>query len=159
MAGAAVQRYRIMDEPSPSSVAKWAVKPFWPLLATMLGGTWLGAPWFVFNGFALGSPTRRREMVLAVVALVGSAALALVLLWLDQRVAIGRRNAQLALLAITAWKLGMFYLITLTQTRTLGIYLHFGGPIRSGLWVVIAGSYLRAKALGGLPLALSLVLS
>ena len=79
MAGAASQRYRIMDEPSPSSVARWAVKPFWPLLATMMAGTWLGAPWFVFNGFALGSPTRRREIVLALVALLGSAALALLL--------------------------------------------------------------------------------
>jgi hypothetical protein len=159
MRGAGVQRYRIMDEPSPSSLAKWAVKPYWPLLATMMAGSWLAAPWFIFNGFALGSPTRRREIALAALALVGSAALALALLWLDQHVALGRRNAQLALLSITAWKLGLFYLVTLTQTRTLGIYLHFGGPIRSGVWLLIAGSYLRVKALAALPLLLSLVLS
>jgi hypothetical protein len=159
MPGAAAKPYRIIDEPSPSPMARFAVKPFWPLLATMMVGTWLAVPWFIFNGFALGSPTRRREALLAVVALVGATGLALLLLWLDQRVTLGRRDAQLALLSITAWKLGLFYVITLIQTRTLGIYLHFGGPVRNGALVLLAGFYLRAKVLTGLSLWLALVLS
>jgi hypothetical protein len=159
MHGAAAKRYRIIDEPSASSLAHAAVKPFWPLLATMMAGTWLGAPWFVFNGFALGSPTRRRETLLAVLALVGAAAMAFGILWLDERAHLGRRNAELALLSITAWKLGMFYVVTLIQTRTIGIYLHFGGRVRNGLFLVIIGAYLRTKVLTGLPVWLLLVLS
>jgi hypothetical protein len=159
MRGVEAKRYRIIDEPSTSSIARWAVKPFWPLLATMLAGTWLAVPWFVFNSFALGSPTRRRETALATLALVGSVALALLLIWLDGRVAMGRRNAELALLSITAWKLSLFYVITLIQTRTLGIYLHFGGRVRNGVWLLLVGFYVRPKVLAGLSLWLTLVLS
>jgi tetratricopeptide (TPR) repeat protein len=112
---AASKRYRIIDEPSPSSLARVAVKPFWPLLASMLGGTWLAVPWFILNGFALGSPTRRREALLAALAVGGALALAMLVLSVDAHFHLGRRNAELALLAVTACDAEIRGLLTRAQ--------------------------------------------
>ena len=69
--------YRIVDEPEPGSWAHLSVSPLIPMFAVMLAGNWLGLPWFVFNGFAFGSATRRKEAILAITGFLGSA----VVLW------------------------------------------------------------------------------
>jgi len=43
--------YRIADEPRPGALSQLAVNPLWPLLAVMLGGTWIAWPWFALNTF------------------------------------------------------------------------------------------------------------
>ena len=55
--------YEIIDEPRASRASSLAVDPLWPFLATMLGGAWLGWPWFLVNSHALGSSTKGREVV------------------------------------------------------------------------------------------------
>ena len=64
--------YRILDEPTPGALAAYVVNPTFPMLALMLAGTWLAAPWFAFNALALGSPTARREIGLAIAMLAGA---------------------------------------------------------------------------------------
>ena len=58
----AMSSYRLPDEPKPGRLERLVTDPIWPLFATMLAGAWLGLPWFAFNAFALGSPTRWREL-------------------------------------------------------------------------------------------------
>jgi hypothetical protein len=64
--------YRIIDEPAPSALSRLAVNPFWIVLVGMLLSRWqaLALLWFVFNGFALNSPTKLREIGWAAGALV-----------------------------------------------------------------------------------------
>ena len=69
--------YHLADEPRPGGLAHLAVQPFWPLLAMMLAGSWLALPWFVVNALAVGSPTRGKEIGLAVLAFAGSLGLVL----------------------------------------------------------------------------------
>ena len=64
--------YRIIDEPAPSALGRFAVNPFWIVIAGMVGpllviGTiqepqLLVLLWFGINSFALSSPTRRAEI-------------------------------------------------------------------------------------------------
>ena len=67
----ATSAYRLPDEPQPSGLSRWAVDPLWPLLAVMLAGNVFGMAWSVFNGLAMGSPTRRREWLLVAANLLG----------------------------------------------------------------------------------------
>ena len=65
--------YRIVDEPAPSALGRLAVNPFWIVLAGMFGPALVGAfvpepdvlvlLWFGLNSFAVGSPTRRGELL------------------------------------------------------------------------------------------------
>lgn len=65
--------YRIIDEPAPSALGRFAANPFWIVIAGMVGpilliGTiqepqLLVLLWFGINSFALSSPTRRAEVV------------------------------------------------------------------------------------------------
>ena len=57
--------YTLADEPQPSGLQHLVVNPLWPLFGFMFGGAWLAFPWYVFNGFAMGSPTRKREAAVA----------------------------------------------------------------------------------------------
>ena len=68
----AVNRYRIADEPAPGSLAVVATSPLWPFIAVMLGGVWLSWTWFAVNSFAVGSPSRRREIIWIVAGLAVS---------------------------------------------------------------------------------------
>jgi len=64
--------YRIIDEPAPSALGRFAINPFWIVIAGMVGpllviGTiqepqLLVLLWFGLNSFALSSPTRRAEI-------------------------------------------------------------------------------------------------
>jgi hypothetical protein len=60
--------YRILDEPTLSPLASFAVNPMWIVLATILLQP-LAWAWFLFNSFALGSPTRRREVLSVAIGL------------------------------------------------------------------------------------------
>jgi hypothetical protein len=137
MAGA---RYAIPDEPLPGKLERWIVDPMWILFAQMLGGSWLALPWFVFNGVALGSPTRRRELALAATSLFGSAGLIWALAALGQ---MPRLQFRLALLSLLAVKLGAAYALYLTQVRSFELWKHFGGQPRNAIVVVVASLFLE----------------
>ena len=95
--------YRILDEPRPGGLAHLAVNPLWPLLAVMLGGVWLSWPWFVVNGFAVGSPTRFRELGLAIGGLIGATGLLFGLGFLRAGELMGDVAFSYAIVALVVW--------------------------------------------------------
>lgn len=136
------RRYELPDEPRPGPGARTVVAPFWPLLGSMLGGVWLGWPWFVWNGFAMGSPTRRREALIAILGLLGAPLLLAVTV-----IALRSAGIELAevrsyvLLSIVLWKLAIAYWLFSLQNRTFELYRHYGGPVAVGLPVVALGFF------------------
>jgi len=140
--------YQIADEPHESSLSQYVVRPDAPLLALMLCGAWLAWPWFAFNSLALGSPTKRREIGLCVVAVAGTAVLAAILIALWRAGVLRGPSLKLALLAISAWKLTFAYWVCTLQSRTFHVYEYYGGVVRSSSRVVGAGRVLRGLVLG-----------
>jgi len=136
--------YAIADEPLDTSWRNLVVHPSGPVLAELLCGSWLALPWFVFNAYALGSPTRRKELALCGVQLGVTIVLGALLLWLvDSRVIESRTIIQLSLLGIVAWKLGIAYAISVVQGRVFAVHELYGGAARSPTLVIMAGLVLR----------------
>ena len=136
--------YRIDDEPLPGNLAGWTVRPSMPLLAAMMAGAWLAWPWFILNGFAMGSPTRRKEMLIAAAAVAGTIVLALVVIELDRRGIIDSQPAaELALLGMSTWKLGMAYWLCTVQERTFALYEYYRGAVRQAWPIIATGMLLR----------------
>jgi hypothetical protein len=141
--------YQIVDEPTPGRLRTVAVHPQWPLLGSMLCGAWLAWPWFVLNGIALGTPTRRREALTIAAGLLATIGLAAVVLWLvDRGVLESSISIRLALLVFFAFKLAVSYAVLLPQTRSFATYEYYGGTVRSGVPVVVAGMFLRPIVVG-----------
>lgn len=103
--------YHVVDEPMPGRLAESVVSPSWCLFAVMFGGTWLSWPWFVWNGFALGSPTRRREAVWAAAGFVGAVAYLFVLGFLLDEGLLPDAAAPYGLLLLSTWKVTVSYLL------------------------------------------------
>lgn len=148
--------YRLDDEPRPGTLARLAVEPLWPLLGLMLGGAWLGLPWFVLNGVAVGSPTRVREAMLASIGLLGSLGLAFGLLYLWQTGILDKNSLQYAMLVLVVWKLAIGYALFVMQAATIELYQYYGGVLnRFGLPVVVLSAFfLRSLVLNLLPFSL-----
>ncbi len=139
--------YRIIDEPQPGALANIAVSPVWPLFAYMFGGAWFAWFWFVANGFALGSPTRLREA-----ALVAGGFIGVVVIWFITGLVfdagiLHKEQVLYALLVVTLWKLGITYWLFELQNRSFDLYQYFGGTVRSGMYVVVAGYLTRTAVL------------
>jgi hypothetical protein len=143
--------YQIVDEPRPGPMARVTVDPLWPLLGFMLGGVWLGWVWFAVNGHAMGSPTRRREVLLVVAGIAGVVALAALVAWAVHAGVLPQKQLWAGLLLITLWKLGVSYWLFALQRRTFDLYRYFGGAAANGIWVVAAGYFLRPTVAGLLP--------
>jgi hypothetical protein len=66
--------YRIIDEPAPSALSRFAVNPFVIILAAMALSLWqaqaIALAWFGFNSLALNSSTKVKEIAWAAGALV-----------------------------------------------------------------------------------------
>ena len=114
--------YAIPDEPRPSPYNHLAVRPSGPLLAAMLCGSWLSLPWFAFNSFAIGSPTRKKELSLCALSLAGAIVLGLIVSALWRGGLLESITARrLVVLAVVTWKLTLAYWIFLVQSRTFGV--------------------------------------
>lgn len=144
-AGTASGGYRILDEPRPGALARWAVNPLWPLLAIMFGGAWISWPWFAVNAFAIGSPTRWRELALAVGGFVGTAALFFALLTAEANGLLGGVAIEYAVVFLVVWKLAVSYWLYVLQGRTFGLFEYFHGSTRNGMLVVFAGYFLSRR--------------
>lgn len=142
--------YHIADEPRPSTLARLAVNPFWPLLGVMFGGAWLSWPWFVFNAYAVGSPTRRRELAAAAGGFVGGAGLLYLLLSLIGGEVVPQRGLPYLLTILVLWKLGISYWLYVLQARTFELYTYFGGTVRNGIVVLIAAFLLEVRMMAPL---------
>jgi hypothetical protein len=142
-------RYHIADEPTPGAWAAWAVSPFWPMLATMLAGSWLGAPWFVVNAIALGSATRGREIGWAVASVAGSLALALALVLAAGHALVPGPAVRYVVVLVTAWRLFAAYRAYADQAASAELHQHFGGALRNGAPIALLGMFLPLdRALG-----------
>jgi len=154
-----VAAYQIVDEPSQTPLSQLMTNPFWAVLATMLGGVWLGWSWFVLNSLAIGSMHRKKEIATVVLGLLGSMGLTLLGLWAVQQ---GRLDAKLLPYATTlliAWKLSISYLLQFWQTPSYELAVYFRGAARSGALLAFAGTFLRPQVLQHLPDFWALVLS
>lgn len=141
--------YAIADEPIETSRRHLVVDPSGPLLAEMLCGSWLALPWFAFNAVAMGSPTRRKEIALCVLAFAVTAVLGYVVLALREIGVIESRTVlRFAILGIVTWKLSMAYAIHTLQARTFHVYEYYGGPVRSSTYVISTGFLLRDLVIG-----------
>jgi hypothetical protein len=141
--------YRILDEPAPSGLGHLIVHPMWPLLAIMFAGVWLSLPWFVLNGFALGSPTRRKELVVAVLGPVGLLALSYTLGVLHALLQMPQGAIPYLLVVLTLWKLAVAYWLFDLQKQSFALHEYFGGKVRNGMLVVGAGYLLSPMVLKG----------
>ena len=151
-------KYKIADEPSPSTLARFAVNPLFPFLAVMLGGAWLGFAWFALNSFAVGSPTRTKEIAWllgglgAAALLVVATSLALDAGWLQTR------HVAYAALVILVAKLAAAYAVHILQSRTIEIFEYYGGVLRNGLPLAVVSFLLGPRLLEPVPVLVRLVL-
>lgn len=154
--------YHIRDEPRPGALSGVAVNPLWPLLAVMLGGTWLSWPWFALNGFAVGSPSRSRELGLAIGGFAGSYAIIIGVFVLNSMGVVEGVGVRYALLVLTVWKIAVSYVLFMLQGRSFHLYEYYGGKVRNGILVVFVALFVGRKtvldAVGG-SLLLTLLLS
>jgi hypothetical protein len=133
--------YRIVDEPIAGSLGHLVVQPFWPLLAGMLGGLWLGLPWLIFNAHAMGSATRKRETALGVLAFLLIAGSAVLIAVLARET--GERTIQFMVLGLQLLKLATYYVLQMMQSRSFELHQYYGGTVRNGTIVVIGGALAR----------------
>lgn len=140
---ASQKMYRIEDEPTPGPLARFAVSPFWPLLGLMMGGLWLGLPWFVLNSIAVGSPNRKKEWMWVAVCAVGSLVIGVSLIQLlEAGFFSDKTQVQYALLVLVVWKLFVGYRLFILQDATLAIYQYYGGVLnRFAPLVALGGAF------------------
>jgi hypothetical protein len=131
--------YHIEDEPLPTGLARYVVDPLWPLLAVMFVGTMLSWPWFVFNAFALGSPTKRREALAAALGILGLIALLTALLVAETQQILTGLPLRYAVVSLSVCKLAVSYQLYTWQSRPHALWQHFGGMARSGWYPLIVG--------------------
>ncbi len=143
--------YRIADEPQPTTLSHLAVNPVWPLFGVMFGGAALSWSWFLVNGAAIGSPTRRQESSLAIGGMAGSLVLILAISTLAGQEILGDLGVRYSLVGLTVWKLAVSYWLFTLQSRSFHLYEHFGGTVRNGALVVIVGFFLTTRLYQGLP--------
>ena len=129
----------------------WATNPLWPLLATMLGGVWMGWTWFAINAVLLGGDRVRKQMTLLVVGLFVSSALSVFLLWLAGIDMLSIRAFKYAVISLAGWKLGVSYMLHIHQRRAFEVYEYYGGKVRNGAVVAFAGIFLRSMVLDFVP--------
>ncbi len=145
--------YRILDEPRPGKLSHIAVRPLWPLLAIMFCGMWLSWPWFVLNSLAVGSPTRRKEWTWVAVGFAGLILLFAGLTYAANSPAVismlGTPDNWIAyaLLPFSIWKLFISFKIYFLQSRSLEIYIYYGGIVRNGVLLLLIGFAIGAVAM------------
>jgi hypothetical protein len=155
--------YHIPDEPRPGGLAQITVNPFWPLLCVMLFGAGLSWTWFVLNGIAMGSPTRKREIGIVIGGLLGNL---LLLLGVSATYGLLGVNREVAvpylLLVVVVWKLGVSYVLYTLQSGSFGIYEYYDGAVQNGLPGLILAYLVRrmllVPALSGVPLLMAALL-
>ena len=141
--------YVVPDEPKRSRFNHLAVSPNAPLLAAMMCGAWMMWPWFALNAIAIGSPTRKREVMVSAVGAAGTIVLAaLVAALLEGGYLESKTAIRLVVLGVATWKLSLAYYLSVIQGRTFAVYRYYGGIVRNATYVIVAGYYVRKVLLG-----------
>lgn len=130
---------------------RWIVSPTWPLLATMLAGTWLGWTWFLLNGIGLNSDRKRAQQRLLFIGLVIAILLAVTLQTLLDQGVISSRAFEYLEIVLVGWKLFIGYRLCDEQRLDHELFEYFGGKSFGGGSVLVAGILLRATLFAALP--------
>ncbi len=136
-AGTANTVYRILDEPQPGAFARLVVNPFWVILTLMLGGGWIGWPWFVVNALALGSGHKLREIALVLASFAFAFSFTSGVLYAMFSDLIGVTHARYLMIAVPAAKMAFGFAVFRMQERSFALYEHFGGHDRRAAMVVL----------------------
>lgn len=152
--------YQIIDEPAPGPLARFACNPIFPFLSFLIGGLWIAWPWLAFNGIAIGSPTRSRELMWLGGSVVAVGVIIIVLSQLILAEILVGPASRYAALSIPIVKLAALYAVYVLQARTIEIYEYYGGVLRNGLLVLVAMILLRPdRLLSELPTFFQMVLT
>ncbi|HWB76072.1 MAG TPA: hypothetical protein VG755_13980 [Nannocystaceae bacterium] len=127
------------------------MSPTWPLLATMLAGTWLGWTWFLLNGIGLNSDRKRAQYLLLFIGLVIAILMAVTLQTLLDHAVISSRVFEYLAILLVGWKLYIGYRLCDEQRLDHELFEYFGGKSFGGGSVVMAGTLLRGTLFAMLP--------
>jgi len=137
--------YQIIDEPARSGISNWAVNPVFPLLAVMLAGAVPGYAFGVVNSFAIGSATRRKEILWSIAGVVGLAALVFAGALLANQGLLSSRLGPYYGISLLVWRLYAGYRIYMSQSMAFELHEYFGGPVRNGLIPLLALAFLTPQ--------------
>lgn len=132
--------YKIPDEPLPSAWARFTCDPNVIVTAGMVGGSWLAAPWFAFNAFAVGSATQRREMILAAAMPIATSLFGMLLTLLVGHFGWPFRVVHYGALLVYVVKFALLYELQRKQAVTVGIHRYLGRSVMQG-WPLVALGY------------------
>lgn len=136
--------YVLPEEPPESPIARYACASHRIVTAAMLGGNWLGAPWFVFNAYALDSKTKRREIILAallpVVTMLAGGALILAIL----RYGLPVRYIEYGVLGVLSTKIVVLYQLEKLQSASFKTHQALARKSIDGYVGLVAAYVLRA---------------
>lgn len=136
--------YKLADDPAPTSLNRFAVRPIWILVAYGVCGPWLSWSWFAFNAYATGSAARRRQLrdvVLAFVAMTVAVGIA----WIAVDLLPKGSGAYLGILLLSI-KFALTFYLYQQQLKHFEIYQYFEGKVMRG-WPPIAGGLVLAGPL------------
>ncbi len=124
--------YSIIDEPRPGPFARVVVNPLWPLVATMLAGPLYGWGWALFNGFALGSASRWRELTFVGLGVLATVGALLLLGTLKEAGTLTDGAMPYVRVALKALWLTVAYAIYQRQADSFEIHETYGGTSANG---------------------------
>jgi hypothetical protein len=138
--------YRVVDDPVPSKLSPWAVNPAWPLFSVMMAGPWLAWPWFAFNAFAIGSPTRVKQLK---VALGGFGLMTLLtsVVWILFDL-IPEGALPYVAIGLAGVKITFTYWLHTLQEKGFELFEYFGGKVRNGWPLILVGAIVVRPLLG-----------
>jgi hypothetical protein len=125
----------------------------------MFGGIWLSWSWFLLNGIAVGSPTRKREWFWIGAGLAGSALLIFGLFNFVDAGVIAKEYTKYAFLLVVVWKLGITYVLFSLQSHSIELYEYYGGHLRNGAYVIVAAYFVSPAIMDAMPAVLKTLLS
>ncbi|RDH42814.1 hypothetical protein [Zooshikella ganghwensis] len=130
--------YTIPDEPTPSTLAKLAVRPMWPLFALMFVNTGVSWLWFIANSFFQGSPYLKKEVAWIALGLAGSCLGVFAIATALSQGFIDESMIPYLLIILTVWKLGISYKIFVLQNNSFELFEYFQESVSNGAIPFIA---------------------
>ena len=146
--------YRILDEPAGGRGNALVFNPFWPLLAMMLAGAWLGIAMFAVNAITLRSQTWKRELGLVAAIPLGACVIVFAIIEANVLKFLPERAIPYTLLLITVWKFALAYWIFFLQQGAFALYEYFrpyaqnSPSAQLGAGLVVVGMFVRSNVLG-----------
>ena len=137
--------YEIIDEPRPGALSRFTVNPFWPLLSSMVGGAFFGWMWFFLNGVALGSPTRRQELLITILGFLAYFVAMFSMIFLVQSDSIAWLSHDYTRILLVAIGLIPSYWLFLKQSVAFELYQYFGGVEFNGLPGLVLAFFVGTK--------------